>query len=209
MARTGRGSNFGAILCIAMHFTVDTYLSITGIILGLVALAMAVPPFIQMFFGAPQIIIRLDHRQLINPNGKSLQVHVTNDIISGKWLRRLRVMRQPTDILAYFSISEAAKVIVPWEGAKLRTEKEHGKQVTLSTLFPAIFSPVIWEDERARVNLDTDDGRGTVFLHSGQYLIVINIIYGHDKRVERQATFVVGDTMDRTYWAPGSLVRKQ
>src|SRR3984893_17823850 len=116
-----------------MHFTVDTYLSITGIVLGLVALAMAVPPFIQMFFGAPQIIIRLDHRQLINPNGKSLQVHVTNDIISGKWLRRLRVMRQPTDILAYFSISEAAKVIVPWEGAKLRTEKEHGKQVTISS----------------------------------------------------------------------------
>jgi hypothetical protein len=162
--------------------------------------------FIQMFFGAPQISVRVDHRQL--PNGKSLQVHIRNDIISGKWLRRFRVVRQPTDILAYFSISGAAKVIVPWEGAKLRTGKEHGKQVTMSTSFPAVFSPVIWEDERARVNLDTDDGGGTVFLHSGQYLIIIHIIYGHGKRAEWHANFVVGDTMDRTYWAPGSLVRK-
>jgi hypothetical protein len=122
-----------------MHFTVDTYLSITRHYFGLGCASQGGSPFIQMFFGAPQISVRLGHRQLIDPNGKSLQVHITNDIISGKWLRRFKVMRQPTDILAWFSISEATKVIVPWEDAKLRTEKEHVKQVTISTLLPAIF----------------------------------------------------------------------
>src|ERR1700736_2555984 len=51
--------NLGAILGIAMHFTVDTYLSITGIILGLVALAMAVPPFIKCFLARPRSLFVL------------------------------------------------------------------------------------------------------------------------------------------------------
>ena len=37
-----------------MQFTVDTDLAIAGIVLGLVAIAMATPPLFQMVWGRPR-----------------------------------------------------------------------------------------------------------------------------------------------------------
>jgi hypothetical protein len=182
-----------------MHL--DTYLAIVGIVLALVAIAVAVPPFIQMFWGAPKLSLGLSDDY--HGSTKRLTVDVRSRMVTRKWLRKMNVIRQPTEALVDFSISEAGKTIVPMVRANLITEKEHGKQVTISTVFPAIFVPIICEDGNVKVVRDQEDEE--ILLKRGRYRIDIDLLFGHDRMIKGHAEFIVGDTPENSYWDTGSL----
>ena len=88
-----------------MHFTIDTYLSFVEIILGLLAIAMATPTFIQMIFGAPSITIEcIGGRYARCP--ENLACVIRNMPIESRFLRCLCVTRDIAEVSVVFKIHE-------------------------------------------------------------------------------------------------------
>src|SRR2546423_652840 len=74
-------------------------------VIGLVALGMALPTFIQMFAGRPFIRVAFSDHNL--RGGKTLQCHIQNAPISSRMLRAIGVVRDPADIAVSFRVVEA------------------------------------------------------------------------------------------------------
>jgi hypothetical protein len=87
-----------------MQFTVDTDLAIAGIVLGLVAIAMATPPLFQMLWGRPRLHLAVD--DFTGPDGKMLLVTIKNLRVENGFLRKIGVEREIGNVAAYFDIQE-------------------------------------------------------------------------------------------------------
>ncbi len=87
-----------------MHFTIDTDLAIVGILIGVLALAMAAPPLLQLLYGRPQLEFSVD--EFTGPDGKQLLIAIKNKGTRNLLLKRMGVEREVGNILAYFDIQE-------------------------------------------------------------------------------------------------------
>src|SRR6266849_1229537 len=86
-----------------MHFTIDTDLAIVGIILGLVAIAMAVSPFAQMIWGRPEL--KFDFSEFTGDR-KMLVCTIKNERVKNRFLRWIGVRREKGELQAFISIKE-------------------------------------------------------------------------------------------------------
>jgi hypothetical protein len=100
-------------------------------------------------------------------------------------------------------------VIIPLVRPDLKTEREFGRQVALSSFFPAIFSVVMYDNEGTSIVRNEQDSR--IALDRGRYRMEASIVYSHDKFFEFTSEFVVGDGAAELYWGPGShkLLRRK
>jgi hypothetical protein len=87
-----------------MQLTIDTDLGIVGIVLGLGAIVLAVPPLLQMLFGRAHFTFEAD--DFTGPDGRILVLAVKNQPVAGRFLRLMAVEREAADVLAFFSIQE-------------------------------------------------------------------------------------------------------
>ena len=83
--------------------SVDTVLAIAGLVIGLIAMVMAIPPLLQMFFGRPKIEFEAD--EFTGPDGKQIILSIKNRPIASRLLRMLGVTRDVANVLAYFEYS--------------------------------------------------------------------------------------------------------
>jgi hypothetical protein len=96
-----------------MQFTIDTDLAIVGIVLGVGAIILAVPPFFQMLFGRPDIAF--ETADFTGPKGRTLSIKIKNRPVTNRLLRSIGVEREVGDILAYIGIQKQGtnEIIVP------------------------------------------------------------------------------------------------
>jgi hypothetical protein len=87
-----------------MHFTFDTWLALLGVILALVAIVMAIPPFLQMLCGRPKLNVGVD--EFTGSEDKQLLVTMKNKAVQRRLLRRIGVIRDVGEVMAYFDIQE-------------------------------------------------------------------------------------------------------
>lgn len=92
-----------------------------------------------------------------------------------------------------FKIQEVGsdRVIVPLVRADLSTQRESGRQVALSSFFPAIFAVVMHDGEGTSIVRGEHDSR--IILDRGRYRMEASIVYSHDKIFEFTSDFMVGD----------------
>lgn len=79
-------------------------LGIIGIVIGVVSFAVAVPPFIQIWYGRPELFLGVD--DFTGPDGKTLFITMRNKTTSGRFLKMLGVTREVGDVTADFDIQE-------------------------------------------------------------------------------------------------------
>jgi hypothetical protein len=89
-----------------MGFTVDTAVAVAvvGVALGLVAIAMAAPPLLQMVYGRPRLEFAAE--EFTGPDGKQLIIGIKNQRTASRFLRKLGVEREIGNVIAYLDIQE-------------------------------------------------------------------------------------------------------
>jgi hypothetical protein len=174
-----------------------------ALILSVVALGIGIvtlPTAFQMFWGRPSIFLSLNDHHV---NGvKALRCMVGNKPVTNQFLKLVGVIRQP-DVLAHYGVYESGsgKVIIGLVRPHLKTDKEYGKQVTLASFVPAIFSVVIHDDHGTRLVLEENlDSEPRVVLERGRYRIECEITHSHYHAFKFHAEFSVGDTDADLYW---------
>ena len=100
-----------------MHFTVDTALGIAGVIVGVVAIAMATQPFVQGIWGKPAPEINFTGgRYEVYPD--VLACEITNRPIENRLLKLFRIYREDAKLSVTFAIYE-------WGTNKLVADTTH------------------------------------------------------------------------------------
>src|ERR1700730_13998545 len=94
-------------------------IAVVGLVVGVIALAMALPTALQMFCGAPRILFNFSE---INAGDgrKMLYCDLSNAPVENRVLRRLGVRRDPTVITARFRICEAGSNSIMMDTAQAR-----------------------------------------------------------------------------------------
>jgi hypothetical protein len=82
----------------------DTYLAIAGIVIGLAATVMAIPPLFQMMFGRPRLEFHAD--DFTGPDGKLLLIAIKNTKTKSRFLRKIGVEREVGNVHAFIDIQE-------------------------------------------------------------------------------------------------------
>jgi hypothetical protein len=173
-------------------------LEIVGIILALVALVVGVPPFTQMLFGRPKIVVGFDAFTGDNTS-KSFIVTAKNIGIKNPLIKALGVVRETGDIQGFFDVRElgtnryAAKDL---SGLFHSTQREQGFAVRVLPHFTAGMTVAIFTDCSNIVDARQDK---LIPIPEGDYTVEAVIICG-DKRLERAARLKIGPTKATTFW---------
>jgi len=175
-------------------------------VLSLIALTisiMALPTVFQMLWGGPSLQVNLDDRQV--ENNKTLRCSIVNKPVKNRFFSGVGVIRQPTEILGEIAISEAGsgRIIADSIRMYLATEKEMGKQVTLSSFLPATLLVAICKEGGVSFIIEPSDNLDSshnIPLERGRYKIMCTIYHSHHKRLKFTGEFLVGETLTDFYW---------
>jgi hypothetical protein len=179
-------------------------MEITALVIGVLALIMAVPSALQMFFGRPRLRIAFEYSDV--DVARRLVCIIRNAPIENAFLKRI-VVRDQVAISANFLMRETGndRVMLDTSRAYLidfGENQERAKprpRVILSDYWPAMFTCVVHMRENqyaTAMNLETDQ---TVILPPGRYRVEIIVTGGHAPlSVHRE--FTIGQRPDTTYW---------
>jgi hypothetical protein len=186
-----------------MHL--DTWLAITGIAIGVVALMMAAPPLFQMIWGKPKVSAKFEVSNLEPSGGKQLRCYISNTPVQNRFLNAMGVVRQPIEIFAIYSIYEfgSNKCIVHNGRALIGTDRENGGglQVTLfASTMPARFSLVAHQDGMEAITISHRHPEPGIAIAAGRYTASVTIHAGDHSMHQIERGFTVGDRPSRTYW---------
>jgi hypothetical protein len=182
-------------------------MEIASLIIGIVALALAVPTVLQMYFGRPRLAITSD--DFTGSEGRILVVSIKNAPV--RLLRWLGVEREAGDVTAFIDIQEQGSnrylertLPALIESAPMRSIGILGK------LLPGFSVGVIV--------LSTKDGRAsivtakaeqqTIAISPGHYIAHVDILRGQTSHRVWQA-FRVGYQDHETIWAHPGVFRKR
>lgn len=179
-----------------------------GLLFGLIALVMAVPPAFQMFWGGPKL--RLDFRELNGSEIKRLFCSISSVPIQNRMLRRIGVRRDPAVVSATFRICEAGSNRVVLDTAQANLI-EIGSPQSRGSIVATIHHPdfgVTFDcafHGKDRDHADAlDPFKNTVVpLPPGRYRVDIDVLCG-EKLLSRWQEMTVGTRSDHTYWLSSS-----
>jgi hypothetical protein len=172
-----------------------------SLIIGVVALVLAVLSLLQVFFGRPKI--EFDFKTSTNKTDTALICYIRNRGIRSKFLRWLGVHRSPVEISADFGISEwnTNREIVLLERAIIHTDSQTGLHVDL----PFAVSParvlIVVHPEKEEAFISRNNGAKTgIPLPTGTYVAHIDVITAHQGLHTAHHRFTVGIEPASTYW---------
>jgi len=173
---------------------VDTILSVVGLIVGLVALAFALPPFFQMMGGGPNVRVSFDESN--EQGARFLLCRIHNLPIRNRALRWMRVSRTPTEIFAMFDVREhgTKRILASAFRAELTDLKSHTHGLVLLNRppLPVIFTVVQHNDEGAFTFNHAPSERERKPLAPGEYFATIKIASGEATVDEVNYSFTIG-----------------
>jgi hypothetical protein len=182
-----------------MQFAIDTELAIVGTILGLVAIVLAVPPLLQMFFGRADFTFEAD--DFTGPDGRILVLAIKNEPVKGRFLRWMGVEREAADIIAFFGVQEHGtnKIIAHTASGLLQCAplRQLGLQARALPGFSVGLTVVSTRDGNASV-VDARPEK-IVPVDPGHYVARIAIVRGQlTYRIDQ--SFTVGKLDHETIW---------
>ena len=171
-----------------MHFTLDTFLAIAGIILGIVAIIMTLPPLFQMFWGRAK---PLAEYTASSESGDLFCSFYHKPV--GRFLRKIGVKRENEPISAEFLILNKntgqpvgdktyAIFLLPREGINSQ----------LSYQNPAMFKVVEGNESGAQI-CRRKQWDSPVLLAYGRYVCVIDLSFPERNESQRfRKEFIAG-----------------
>jgi hypothetical protein len=181
-----------------VHFGFDTWLGIAGIIIAVVALAMATPPFLQMMFGDPRIRVTFEGGAGHRTEG-GLFCLIQNEPIDNLFLRSCGVERQGTNIVGHFSIYKYGTpelvgdithaVFLP----NLPELSHPSLECRLDVRAPAVFIVVAYDVTHERVRIVRRPNDSDIFLDHGRYRAEFDFtLVSRNRKIRISKNFVSG-----------------
>lgn len=172
-------------------------------VIALLISIMALSTVFQMLWGRPSIQVDLDDCQV--ESNKALRCLIVNRPVQSRFLSLVGVTRQPTEIAGQLTVSEAGsgRIIAEAIRMHLTTEKEKGKQVTLTFFRPAVFLVAVYKDDGPSLLIDVTeqlDSPQNIKLERGRYRVTCTIYYSFNRVRKCAGEFVVGETTADFYW---------
>jgi hypothetical protein len=183
-----------------MYFTVDTGLAMVGIVLGLLAIAMAAPPLFQMLFGRPRLEFSVD--EITTQDGKQLLIAIKNQKTKSRFLRRIGVEREIGNVLAYFDIQEQGtnKFVAKDISGLLNCPPTREMNLLMARAYPhfTVGISVIHAKDAAAWVIDarSEDLKP---IAEGDYTLSAQIVCG-EKVYAVKKKFKVGKVQHQTFW---------
>jgi hypothetical protein len=193
--------------CIAAFFSIEPgpYWLWGTIILSIIAFGLAIlamPTVLQMFCGRPKISIKL--KTAHTTAHKVLQFWVENEPIKSKFLKFVKVTRDPAYVVCSLCIYEEGTGKVIFEHTKAKINVEQGEptlQALVTPSFPGIGVAVY-------MNLQTKE---TFFRHDdewlpiekGHYKIEILVTSAGEGVAEVTGKAYIGPNVERFFWGNG------
>jgi hypothetical protein len=179
------------------------WVSWAALLLGVAALGIGVvtlPTAFQMFWGHPKLRISFADARLSKIN--ILRCYIANVGIENRWLRRLGVVRSPTNVSADFEIYEFGtnRQIVSTRRATLHAPSQSGDQVEAAFSVTPIFFNLIFHGENGQATVKASIDGDDVVISPGKYYAKITVITSHQDIMTRTYEFVVGSIRERTFW---------
>ena len=158
--------------------------------------ALALPTLFQMYWGGPSVKMETNESHV--ENWRLLRIYIYQPRIKNKFMRKVGVLRQPTDVQVRYEVFEnpTGKLVLPAQFPKLKTDREHAPLVTLSGFFPAIIA-IAGANGVGAYLFTGDDMSGNIPLATGRYKISITAIYAMHKEERKSFLFTVNH--DSTY----------
>jgi hypothetical protein len=169
-----------------------------GIVLALVALVVGVPPFTQMLFGRPKIIIGFDDFTGDDAS-KAFVISAKNAGVKSRLLKMLGVVRESGDIQGFFDIREQGTnryVAKDISGFMHSTQREQGFAVRVLPHFTVAMTVVQFGDHP---NIFDARKEKSIPIPEGDFTIDALIVCG-DKRLQESKNLKIGATKATTFW---------
>lgn len=175
---------------------------IVPLAVGVVALALAVSPALQMFYGKPQLFVGNGTRDLGNKT--ALQCWIFNFPIKNKWLKKIGVKRATAEgISCTYTIQESGsgKIIVPEVVPKMITYGgEPAQRVDLpSGTVPVTVCVVDIDNNTGVVTSFHDFGEREIPIPMGRYSVIMRIDFSDISGVFTKDFMVIYEA-PYSYW---------
>jgi hypothetical protein len=181
------------------HFTFDTWLALAAFVIAAIGLFVAVPPFVQMIWGRPSVVIRWGEE--VHTERKLLIASLANEAVRNRFLLFIGVSRQPVEVSAGYEIYEKGtnRQVVPMNRTLIRSSNEQFQLfVPLPTSFPARFNIVSCEEQGVfAIRRDRNHQQ----IPPGLYYVKVLATAG-DRGCDFQCDLQVGLNRHETRWVP-------
>ena len=183
-------------------------MEIAGLILGLVALVIAIPPLLQMVYGRPKIRVGFD--MSTEQGAKLLLCNIYNRPITNWFLKKIGVTLTPTDVFASFDIREHGtnKIIASAFRARLHDAKANttGLSLAAKPSLPVVFV-VIEHDDKGAITIDHAPSQTKELrLELGEYFADVKIAWGEATVRAVAQSFTIDANKDATHWTARKVI---
>jgi hypothetical protein len=172
-----------------------------GTIIGLVALVVGIPPFIQMMWGRPKITT--DFSFFDEEGSRLLICKIRNARIKNKILRVIRVKRDSVDIDVFVSVRKNDSKKFLLEDSRATIALGHNLPAirqNLTSSFSAIVSIALYNREGGAImSPGSNDDFDLIEVAPGEYVADIKITAA-DNHFWEIRKFVIGESAEKTFW---------
>lgn len=183
----------------------DHWLAIIGVVLGVGAIIMAVPPLFQMLFGRARLIF--EAHDFTGTDGRILVLAIKNPPVRNRFLRSLGVERETGKVISFFDIQELGTGRIIAQGVRGQMQTVHLRELGLEGQSMPGFTVGI-------TVLATRNGQASIIsghpeeirdLPPGHYVARISVFRGQDiYRMDQR--FRVGTIDHETVWYERDVV---
>ena len=171
-------------------------LSNIGLVVGVIAFVMAIPPLLQVIYARPLIDIQFGNQSL-QVDGQEvnfLRGELRNLPITSRWLRKLRIRRLPAeDVIASFEIREYGTRKMVWPKTIPEINRHSGiayQRIHLpASLVPATF-PIVGVLKTSGYVCPSGEKGPDSKLAVGEYEVFVNVQIDGEYLVKKQKQFM-------------------
>ncbi len=192
-----------------MEFT-NFIIGIVALIVALIATAMAVPPFLQLIYGRPEVRVRFD--ATVEQGVNILLCNIYNLPVTNFYLKAIGVTRVPTDVFASFDVREHGtnKIIANSFRASLFDGKANvsGLSLTVKPPIPVTFTIVQHGDNGATVHDYAPSQQKILTLSPGEYFADVKIASAEYTVDAVARSFTVDIDKFASHWSARKIAEK-
>jgi hypothetical protein len=177
-------------------------IGVVALLVAIVAVVIAVPPFAQMSYGRPKVRLLFD---VSTEQGAKLLLCAIHNLPVSSVLRKIGVTRTPTEVFASFDIREHGtnKIIVNSFRARLmdgRSADIMGLKLVARPGPPLVFVVVEQKDREATAINYEPMQSAKVTLSPGEYFADVRVAWGDNTVNAIAQSFTVDANKDVTHW---------
>jgi hypothetical protein len=185
-------------------------IGVAALVIGAVATIIAVPPFLQMIYGRPKILVRFD--ESVEQGANLLICNIYNRPITNWFLKKIGVARNATDVFASFNVRELGtnEILANAFRASLFDGKANMSGLSLASKpsLPIVFVVVEHNDSGAITINHAPSQSKKLVLKPGEHLADVKIAWGEYAVSAVSQSFTIDTDKFSTHWTARKIAEQ-